>query len=62
MFDSTKRPKAEALLVSTTTTLAKREKKKKKKFSDQFQNEKQDQVPYQGRTHTFFQANIQHLR
>ena len=60
MFDSTKRPKAEALLVSTTATLAKR--KKKKKFSDQFQNEKQDQVPYQGRTHTFFQANIQHLR
>lgn len=29
MFDSSKRPKAEALLVSTTTTLAKREKKKK---------------------------------
>ena len=28
MFDSTKRPKAEALLVSTTATLAKRKKKK----------------------------------
>ena len=59
MFDSAKCPKAEAFLVYTATTLA---EKGGGEFSDQFQNQKQDQVPYQGRTHTFFQANIQHLR
>ena len=61
MFDSSKCLKAEAFLVSTATTLAKK-KRKRKKFSDQFQIYQQDQVPYQGRTHTFFQAKIQHRR
>lgn len=62
MFDSAKCPKAEAFLVYTATTLAEKRRGGGAKFSDQFQNQKQDQVPYQGRTHTFFQANIQHLR
>ena len=66
MFDSSKRPKAEAVLVSTATTptaaAAATTTTTTTTISDQFQDEKQHQVPYQGRTHTFFQANIQHRR
>lgn len=64
MFDSSKSPKAEAVLVSTASTLTTiaTTTTTTTTISDQFQNEKQAQVPYQGRTHTFFQANIQHRR
>lgn len=37
-------------------------KKKKKSFQINFRFPEKIQVPYQGRTHRFFQANIQHRR
>lgn len=65
MFDSTKCTKAEACFYCDISKKNKNNNntgKEKKVFRSISELKKKFQVPYQGRTHTFFQAYIQHLR
>lgn len=70
MFDSAPRTKAEALVSTAASFFKKRKGKKSKKRKEERKRDqkvfksclKQNLVPYQGRTHTFFQEKIQHLR